>query len=461
MHTARSKWIVRLWVAGLGLLALAASGRVVFTAQPVVVYVAPIEGMIDLGLAPFVQRVLDEAVQERAAAVILEINTFGGRVDAAVLIRDALLNARVPTVAFINKRAISAGALISLATEKIIMSGGGTIGAATPVQMGQPGAPAQPVEEKTVSYVRKEFRSTAEARKRPPLVAEAMVDADVEIPGLIQKGKLLTLTTEEALKHKVADFRSDNLESALEQLGLGGAQIRRVAPNWAEDLVRFLTNPIVSSLLMTVGMLGIFLEIRTPGFGLPGALGVSSLALFFWGHWLVQLAGWEELLLVASGIVLLVLEIFVIPGFGFAGVLGIGALIAGLGLSLIGGGATWQFIALAIGQVMISILLAVAASLLFLRVLPRLPFGRQLILDTGLEAEEGYASAPESDTRWLGKKGTSLSPLRPAGIAEFDGERVDVVSDGGFIDVGMLIIVTRVDGNRIVVRRHRPTTEGS
>jgi len=461
MRVTQSKGTVGLWVAGLGLFALLASSRVVLAAQTPVVYVAPIEGMIDLGLAPFVQRVLNEATQEGAAAVILEINTFGGRVDAAVLIRDALLNARVPTVAFVNKRAISAGALIGLAAEKIVMANGGTIGAATPVQMGQPGAPAQPVEEKTVSYVRKEFRATAEARKRPPLIAEAMVDADVEIPGLIQKGKLLTLTTEEALKHKVADFRAETLESVLEQLGLAGAQARRVSPNWAEDLVRFLTNPIVSSLLMTVGMLGIFLEIRTPGFGLPGALGVASLALFFWGHWLVQLAGWEELLLVASGFVLLVLEIFVIPGFGLAGVLGIGALLAGLSLSLIGGGATWEFAAIAMGRVLISVLLALAASLLLLRFLPRLPFGRQLILETGLAAGEGYASAPESDNRWLGKNGRTFSPLRPAGIAEIDGERVDVVSDGEFIDAGISISVTRVDGNRIVVRRHRASTEGS
>jgi membrane-bound serine protease (ClpP class) len=144
-----------LFIAILGALALIRPGRIISAqSETPVVYVAPIEGMIDLGLAPFVQRILNEATQEGAAAVILEINTFGGRVDAAVLIRDALLNARVRTVAFVNKRAISAGALISLAAEKIIMANGGTIGAATPVQMGQPGAPAQPVEEKTVSFVR-------------------------------------------------------------------------------------------------------------------------------------------------------------------------------------------------------------------------------------------------------------------------------------------------------------------
>jgi membrane-bound serine protease (ClpP class) len=422
-----------------------------------VVYVAPIEGMIDLGLAPFVQRVLNEAAQENAAAVVLEINTFGGRVDAAVLIRDALLNARVRTVAFVNKRAISAGALISLAAEKIAMADGGTIGAATPVQVGQPGASAQPVEEKTVSYVRKEFRATAESRKRPPLVAEAMVDADVEIPGLIEKGKLLTLTTEEALKHKVADFRADTVESVLTQLGVAGAQVTQVSPNWAEILVRFLTHPIMGSLLMTIGMLGIIIEIRTPGFGLPGALGITSLALFFWGHWLVQLAGWEELLLMGSGLVLLALEIFVIPGFGVAGAMGIAALLGGLSLSLIGAGATWEFILRAVGRVVFSLLIALIASLAMLRFLPRLPLGRRLILETGLPAGEGYASAPESDRSWLGKSGTALSPLRPAGIAEIEGERVDVVSDGELIESGAPIVVTRVDGNRIVVRRHRST----
>jgi membrane-bound serine protease (ClpP class) len=444
-----------LSVLGFALLTTLVVSGPLFAQKTPVVYVAPIEGMIDLGLAPFVERVLREASDAGAAAVILEINTFGGRVDAAVLIRDALLNAKVPTIAFINKRAISAGALIALATEKIVIGQGGTIGAATPVQMGQPGAPAQPVEEKTVSYVRKEFRATAEARKRPPLIAEAMVDADVAIPGLVQKGKLLTLTTEEALKYKVADFRADTIEEVLQRSGLSEAELRRLSPNWAENLVRFLTHPVVSSLLITIGMLGIILEIRTPGFGVPGVLGISSIALFFWGHWLVQLAGWEELLLVASGLVLLAVEIFVTPGFGLPGVLGIAALLSGLSFSLVGGGATWDFILKAASRVIFSLLLAVGASLVLLRYLPRLPFGKKLILETGLGAGEGYASPPETDRQWLGKAGTAVSPLRPSGIAEFDGERVDVVSDGEFIEPGAQIVVTRVDGNRIVVRRRR------
>jgi membrane-bound serine protease (ClpP class) len=430
--------------------------------RPAVVYVVPIEGMIDLGLAPFVGRVLGEAAQAGASAVILDINTFGGRVDAAVQIRDALLNSKVRTVAFVNKRAISAGALISLAAENIVMAGGGTIGAATPVQMGQSGEAAQPVAEKTVSYVRKEFRATAESRKRPPLLAEAMVDADVAIRGVIEKGKLLTLTTEEALKHKLADFRADTLESALQQLGLAGAELRRVSPNWAEHLVRWLTHPVLSSLLISIGMLGIFVGLRTGDFGIAGAIGIASLALFFWGHWLVQLAGWEELLLALSGVVLLALEVFVIPGFGVAGLLGIVALLASLILSLVGAGDTSEVVLLAAGRVVFSLLIALAASLAVLRFLPRLPFGRRLILETGLGAGQAYGSAPDSDLRWLGKQGRASSPLRPAGIAEIEGERVDVVSDGELIEAGDVIEVTRVDGNRIVVRRvPHITTEGN
>jgi len=416
-----------------------------------IVYVAPIEGVIDLGLAPFVQRVLDEAVEAGAAAVVLEINTFGGRVDAAVQIRDALLNAPLPTVAYVNKRAISAGALIGLAAETIVMSGGATIGAATPVQGG--GGEAQPVSEKTVSYVRKEFGATAEARKRPVLIAEAMVDADVVIKGVIEKGKLLTLTTEEALKHKVADLQADTLEDALVKLGLGGAELKRASPNWAENLVRFLTHPILSSLLITVAMLGIIIELRTPGFGIPGALGLGSLGLIFWGHWLVQLAGWEELLLVAAGVILLALELLVVPGFGVVGILGVIAILASLVLALTGPGAAPAFILAAATRVVFSVLAALLASFVLLRFLPRLPVGRRLILERGLTATQGYVSTPEGDAALLGRTGRTSTALRPAGIAEFDGRRVDVVSEGEMVEAGQPIEVIRVDGNRIVVRQ--------
>jgi len=228
-------------LAGLGLLALLTLAAATEAPRPAtrpVVLVARIEGVIDLGLAPFVER-------------------------------DALLRARVRTVAFDNKRAISAGALISLAAVTIAMADGGTIGAAMPVEIRPPGAPAQPV---------------------------------------VDKGKLLTLTTEEALKHGLADFRADSLPAVLKSLDLASAEVRQATQTWAETLARFLTHPVVSSLLMAIGILGIIVEIRTPGFGVPGALGMLSLALFFWGHWLVRLAGWEELLLVGAGVILLAID---------------------------------------------------------------------------------------------------------------------------------------------------------
>jgi membrane-bound serine protease (ClpP class) len=427
-------------------------------ATPPVVYVIAIEGMIDLGLSPFLSRTIREAQQVGAAAVLLDINTFGGRVDAAVAMRDALLNSQVRTIAYVNQRAISAGALIALACNTVAMGEGGTIGAATPVMSGANGE-MKPTDEKSVSYVRKEFRATAEVRKRPPEFAEAMVDADVEIVGVIAKGKLLTLTASEALTHKVADFKAPTVEAALAAAGLPNAELRRVNQTWAESLVRFLTNPAVSSILMTIGLLGLLVEIRTPGFAVPGAVGLISLGLFFWGHWIVRLAGWEELLLVFLGVLLLALEVFVIPGFTITGVAGVIALLASLGMTLVGAGATPFVFVNAFGRVAASLLLAGVGAFVLLRFLPKLPFGRRLVLEIGMNAHEGYVSAPTSDQLWLGRIGTALSPMRPAGIAEIDGTRVDVVSEGGFIEAGAPIEVTRVDGNRIVIRRVSPHKE--
>lgn len=441
-----------LWSLLPGLILAASVGAGVEPARPIA-YVVPVHGMIDLGLAPFVQRVLGEAKDAGAAVVLLEINTFGGRVDAAVLIRDALLDAQVPTVAFVNRRAISAGALITLAAQKVAMATGATVGAATPVLFGQPGGEATPVSEKSVSYMRKEFRATAESRKRPPLLAEAMVDVDVEVPGVIDKGKLLTLTTDEALKHGIADFRAESVVAVLESMGLAGAEVRGASETWAETLVRALTHPAVSSLLMTLGMLGLIVELRTPGFGVPGFVGIVSLGLFFWGHWLVRLAGWEEMLLVGIGLALLLLEVFVTPGFGVLGSLGIAAFAAGLGLSVIGAGATWAAVLAAVARVALSMLLALSGFLLLLRWLPRLPFGRELVLGTELEARAGFASAPEREERLVGRSGRAVSPLRPSGIALIDGTRVDVVSEGEFVESGAVLEVVRVDGNRVVVRR--------
>jgi membrane-bound serine protease (ClpP class) len=461
----RSVWgILAPLVAGVALLAatsgaVRAQGDAVRAPRPVV-HLVPITGTIDMGLAPFVSRVLAAAADSGHALVVLDINTFGGRVDAAVAIRDALLASEVRTVAFINRRAISAGALISLASNTIVMTDGGTIGAATPVQVGGTGeAQEQPpaIQEKSVSYVRKEFRATADARGRDPLVAEAMVDADVEIDSLIAKGKLLTLTTDEALQRGIADLRANSVAALLDSLGFSGAEIRKHQPNWGEGIVRLLTHPVVASLLLSVGMLGILLELRTPGFGVPGALGLGALALVLGGHYIVALVGWEELLLVAGGLLLLGVEVFVIPGFGVAGVLGIVAMLAGFTMGLIGVGASSQAVLGTLSRLGLALAGAVIAALVLFRVLGTRKMGRRLLLETSLDAQ----SAPEQDHALLGRTGRATSPLRPAGYAEIDGQRVDVVAEGEMIEAGAAVVVARVDGNRIVVHRHHANPDGA
>lgn len=439
--------VVRAWVALLLVNAPAFGAE-----RAPIVFVADVSGMIDLGIAPYLARVIKEAEAAGAVAVVLDINTFGGRVDGAVQVRDALLAAKVRTIAFVNPRAISAGALISLAAEKIVMANAATIGAAAPVQGGQPGGEMKAAGEKTVSYVRKEFRTTAESRDRDPVVAEAMVDLDIEIKGLVEKGKLLTLTTNEALERGIADARANTVEEALAAVGIATAELRPMSQNWAERLVRWLTHPVVSSLLLTVAMVGIVVELRTPGFGIPGGIGLLSLGLFFWGHWIVALAGWEELILVAAGIVLLAVELFVVPGFGVIGLLGIAGLVAGLVLSLVGVGSSAEFMIEAVTRVLGAGVFALLLILLLLRYLPRLPLGRSLVLETRLDARVGYASPPELERRWIGRTGRTLTPLRPAGIVEIDGERLDVVSTGDAVETGQHVKVIRVDGNRIVVR---------
>jgi membrane-bound serine protease (ClpP class) len=415
------------------------------------VFIIPISGTIDMGLAPFVQRVLQQAERERAAAVVLDINTFGGRVDAAVLIRDALLASPVHTVAFVNRRAISAGALISLAATRIVMTPGGTIGAATPVQMSGPGGGATAVDEKTVSYVRKEFRSTADSRGRPPLVAEAMVDADIVIAGVVEKGKLLTLTTSEALTQGVADREARTLDELLTAEGLSSPDLRREQPNWGEQIVRLLTQPLLASLLLSIATLGILIELRTPGFGVAGALGVTALILVLGGHWIVKLVGWEELLLVSVGLALIVLEVFVIPGFGIAGIVGIISLVAGITLLFVGQGATGAAVLEALSRVGFSMTASLVVALLLFRFLPGSPMGRRLMLATELPAGGGERVHGASLVA-LGARGRALSVLRPMGTAQVGEARMEVISAEGLIAAGSAIEVVHVDGPRVEVR---------
>jgi membrane-bound serine protease (ClpP class) len=251
------------------------------------IYRVPVHGVIELGLAPFVERNIREAEAHGARALILDIETPGGRIDAAERIVDALKDADVPVYAFVDRRAFSAGALIALATDRIYIRPGGVIGAATPV-IGD----GEKASEKIVSAMRSEMRALAEDHGLDPRVAEAMVDEDVEIDGVVEAGKLLTLTSEEAVRIGYASPVED-WDALMRELDLAGAPVHVTSVNWAEGLVRFLTHPAVAPMLLSLGFLGLIIEIKTPAFGIAGTTGILALGAFFGSHWLVGQEGKE------------------------------------------------------------------------------------------------------------------------------------------------------------------------
>ena len=380
-----------------------------------------IDGEIGRAESAYVKRLIEEATAAEAAVLVIELNTFGGRVDAAVLIRDALLDAPMTTVVFINKRAISAGALISLASEKIAISPGGTIGAATPITVGQGQEMPQPVEEKYLSYFRQEMRVTAEARGRNGDIAEAMVDADSEVPEISEKGKLLTLTTTTALEHGIADVEARSVAEALEKLDLEGTVVE-VERTWSESLVAFLTSQAITSLLFLAMMVLAYLEYQSPGFGVFGGGAIACFLLLYFSHYLVDLAGWEELLLFAIGVVLVVVELVVIPGFGVIGIGGLLLILVSAVLLLMAG--DWSdfsfhnpFTREAATRVLISTLLALGAIGVLIRFFSfgaKGPLGRRLVLAEGLDSAAGFRSHEAPAQELVGATGPALTPLRPA-----------------------------------------------
>lgn len=413
----------------------------------------PIQGTIDLGLAAFIERALEAHAD--AKLVVLDINTLGGRVDAAIRIRDALLAHKAPIAAFVDPRAISAGALIALACDVIAMKPGASYGAVTPMSS-EGGEQSEAVEEKMTSYMRAEMRSTAEVNGRRGDIAEAMVDRTVVIEGVDTAEKLLTLDTDKALALGMADLQVDAVAELYAALGLEAPVETKLAENWAERIARFLTDPTVSGILMSLGMLGLLIELYSPGTGLPGAVGVICLALFFGGHTVTHLAGFEEVLLLLVGLVLLAVEVFVLPGFGIAGVLGIASVGLSLVLTLLSLplDVSWDLglVGDAIERVGTSLLLTLAVGLVALRFLPRTAAGRRLVLAGSTKGDAGFVSAPV-ESELLGATGTADTDLRPAGKAVVGGRRLDVVTEGEYIERGSQVRVVEAAAGRLVVRK--------
>jgi len=428
-----------------------------------VVYRVPIQGVIDLGLPTFIERIIDEAEKNQAQAIIFDIDTFGGRVDAATQIKDAILDSDVLTVAFINRRAISAGALISLSCEKIYMTGGGTIGAATAVDMS-----GNKASEKVISYMREEMASTAENRNRNTDIAKCMVDEELSFTHIVvdgdslevtdlegrKEGKLITLTTEQALKYKMADGSAEDFDELLELIELSDVEVKTLSENWSENLVRFLTNPVVASLLTTFGFLGILFELQSPGWGIPGTFGAVCLTLSLSASVIVKLATKSDLLIVLVGLGLLMVEAFLIPGFGVAGLAGIVVILWGLYMLLLPDVPVSQEVYdAAMTGLTIGLIGAIFALILLFRLMTKTKFWVKLTSPEIQSNEDGYNSSLGLE-HLIGETGLATSDLRPSGWVLVNNTKIFVVTEGEFVDKDQQVTIMSVDGNRVVVRSY-------
>ncbi len=531
------------------------------------IVICEIDTDINSGVAVVVERAIQEAAN--AEAIIFIIDTPGGRVDSAIDITNAILEAPVTTIAYVRGMgAISAGALISFACDHIVMAPGTNIGASTPVMMGADGPGA--VDEKSMSFIRARYRALGEEKGHNPLLGEAMVDADIAIYGvpeadggyiiyklengvpveaitarqlrgeadptdpdeeqdiidsifepfedqvpvsldelkdavrqiaqnqreedqengapdendasasaveaislpadlelppnaelISEPGKLLTLTSLEAQRFGLVDHVLRSEDEVVEQFGFAELKRHRVVMRWDEALFAFLTNPIISSLLVLAAMGGIYIEVRTPGFGIPGIIGFTALALLFGAHLVVGMASWVDVLLVVVGVGLIIVELFVLPGFGFIGVSGIVMILLGIYMGLTRVPIpeyTWDYERMydALRTLGLGLTMFFAFSVLSSYFLPKSPLFRRLILADSQQESQGYmVQSEEKATVRQGMRGVATSSLRPAGRGRFDGKTFDIMTQGEFLDKGTPIEIIRIEGNRLVVAEYK------
>lgn len=456
---------------------LPVSSQAADTASTNKICVLPIQGPIDKSMLFIFRRAFSEFEQARPAAVVLDIDTPGGGLAQTEEIISWIRARNVPVYAFVNPRALSAGAIISLGCDKIFMAEGSRIGSAMPILVGPTGGVQElppDVAEKMRSNVRAMVRGLAQENGYSVAIAEAMVDPEkgVKIGSrtLNEEGELLNLTAEEAIeivrpreKPVLAEAIVPDLQALLDHVGMTDREIVRFAETPSEAFARYITT--IGPLLLALGLLGVYIEIKSPGFGIPGLVGAILLTLFFFGHFIAGLAGFEDVFLVLIGLGLIAIEVFLIPGFGIPGVLGTLALMAGVVLSLMphlpDGGppipdfqptAMAEYIQLAMYRFVAAVAITWAGVWLLSKILPKTSLYSQLVHQSALETGDG-AAPEESETRnsWVGSEGEALTALHPSGIANIAGERMNVVTSGDLLDKGARVRVVEVRGNRVVV----------
>ena len=403
------------------------------------VYVIPVEKEVERGLEAFLVRSTNEAIEAGANHIIFEIDTPGGRVDSAGQIGKLFQGLEIPTTAFIVNEALSAGSYIALNTDTIYMKPNATMGASGVIT-----ADGNAADKKAQSAWLAAMKSAAESKDRDPLYAGAMADESIDLPEYgAPKGEFLTLSPNDALEVGYAEGIAQNRTELLADLNLTNATIEETETSIAEEIARFVTNPIVIPILLSVASLGLIVELYTPGFGVAGTMGLVSLVLFFYGHIIAGLAGMETVILLITGIIFIVLEFFV-PG-GILGIIGVCAIVASLFMS--GYDLTHMSI-----SILIALIVAIAAFIiLYRRADAEKGFIQKIILRDRTTTEEGYITTTVRN-ELIGQEGITITTLRPSGMALIGDERIDVVSDGTYIEKDKKVQVIAVEGMRIVVR---------
>ncbi|MBN7810490.1 nodulation protein NfeD [Algoriphagus sp. H41] len=421
--------------------------------KPDKVFTFKIDADIDPAMNRRVQLALEQAKKTDAGLILIEMDTYGGVVTDADEIRTMILESDIPVYVFINKDAASAGALISIACDSIYMAPGASIGAATVVN----GADGAAAPDKYQSYMRSMMRSTAEARGRDPRIAEGMVDEKIEIEGISSAGSVITLSVSEAIKYGFCEGEYRSIEAILQAQNLENAEVLAYEEDTVDKIISFFLSPAISGVLILIIVGGIYFELQTPGVGFPIVASIIATALYFIPYYLNGLAENWEILVFFAGIILLAIELFVIPGFGIFGVLGIVCIIGGLVLGMVPN-QDFNFDFVPASQLFGALLTVILASLasvgLVFWLTPKVnewgAFRHVTLADTQ-DRSQGYTSSFYS-SGMMGKTGTVHSRLRPSGKVEIDGEIYDAYSRGEFIDQGEKIVVISTEGTSLKVK---------
>ncbi len=419
----------------------------------------------------YAQRAFDEANSLNASNIIIHLNTYGGMVIYADSIRTKILNSQIPVHVFIDNNAASAGALISIACKKIFMRPGANIGAATVVNQR-----GEQMPDKFQSYMRSTIRATAEAHgkdtvivngdtivkwRRDPKIAEAMVDGRVVIPGVVDSGQVLTFTAQEALQNGFCDGIANSMDEVIKLLEIENPKVVSFEPSFYDSLKGFLTSPILRGLLILMILGGIYFEMQSPGIGFPLAASVLAAVLYFAPLYIDGLAANWEIIIFVIGIILIGVEIFVLPGFGLAGISGIILAVTGLTLSLIDN-VIFDFTNVD-GSAFLTALLTVVSGIfggliLSIYLSQKLitkthgPFSK-ITLNTSQQVEDGYISVDMQYKTTIGKTGYSHTVLRPSGKVLIDGELYDARSLEGFIDKDENVLIISFSSGQLNVRK--------